>query len=78
MLRTTLVVASMRGGGAERVVSHMANYWARKGWPVTVLTLSHGPESPSYALDPRVDPPRHAVLEVGAPPDPGRARCCAR
>jgi glycosyltransferase involved in cell wall biosynthesis len=54
MLRTTLVVSSMHGGGAERVVSLMANYWAGKGWPVTVLTLHHGPESLSYALDPRV------------------------
>jgi glycosyltransferase involved in cell wall biosynthesis len=54
VLRTTLVVSSMRGGGAERVLSRMANYWAEKGWPITVLTLFHGPESPSYALDPRV------------------------
>jgi GalNAc-alpha-(1->4)-GalNAc-alpha-(1->3)-diNAcBac-PP-undecaprenol alpha-1,4-N-acetyl-D-galactosaminyltransferase len=54
VLRTTLVVSSMRGGGSERVLSRMANYWADKGWSVTVLTLYHGPQSPSYALHPLV------------------------
>ncbi|HEX5732697.1 MAG TPA: glycosyltransferase family 4 protein [Blastocatellia bacterium] len=50
----TLVISTLRGGGAERVVSNMANYWARKGWPVTVLTVAHGSESPYYNLDPQV------------------------
>jgi GalNAc-alpha-(1->4)-GalNAc-alpha-(1->3)-diNAcBac-PP-undecaprenol alpha-1,4-N-acetyl-D-galactosaminyltransferase len=74
VLRTTLVVASMRGGGAERVLSRMANFWAGKGWPITVLTLYHGPESPSYALDPRVrhhdmrfsKQARHPIPNAGA------------
>jgi GalNAc-alpha-(1->4)-GalNAc-alpha-(1->3)-diNAcBac-PP-undecaprenol alpha-1,4-N-acetyl-D-galactosaminyltransferase len=54
VLRTTLVVSSMRGGGAERVVSRLANYWAEKGWPTTVLTVAQGAEPPSYSLHPRV------------------------
>jgi GalNAc-alpha-(1->4)-GalNAc-alpha-(1->3)-diNAcBac-PP-undecaprenol alpha-1,4-N-acetyl-D-galactosaminyltransferase len=53
-MRMTLVISTLRGGGAERVVSNMANYWVRKGWPVTVLTICHGPEAPCYRLDPRV------------------------
>lgn len=53
-MRMTLVISTLRGGGAERVVSNMANYWIRKGWPVTVLTITHGHESPSYHLDPQV------------------------
>jgi glycosyltransferase involved in cell wall biosynthesis len=53
-MRATLVISSMRGGGSERVVSHMANYWARRGWPITILTISHGHDAPSYQLDPRV------------------------
>src|SRR5262245_11669671 len=53
-MRATLVISSMRGGGSERVVSHMANYWARRGWPITILTISHGHDAPSYRLDPRV------------------------
>lgn len=53
-MRMTLVISTLRGGGAERVVSNMANYWARKGWHVTVLTIAHGNESPYYELDPQV------------------------
>lgn len=53
-MRMTLVISTLRGGGAERVVSNMANYWVRKGWPVTVLTNCHGPEAPCYRLDSHV------------------------
>ena len=53
-MRMTLVISTLRGGGAERVVSNMANYWVRKGWPVTVLTHCHGPEAPCYRLHPHV------------------------
>ena len=53
-MRVTLVISTLRGGGAERVVSNMANYWAQKGWPVTVLTIFHGPGAPCYPLDPQV------------------------
>jgi glycosyltransferase involved in cell wall biosynthesis len=48
--RVTLTIASLGGGGAERVLSRMAGYWARKGWPVTVITLS-GTGSDAYALN---------------------------
>jgi glycosyltransferase involved in cell wall biosynthesis len=52
----------------------MANYWARKGWPVTVLTIAHGQEAPYYQLDPRVVHcdmgfyryARHAIPNAGA------------
>ncbi len=53
-MRMTLVISTLRGGGAERVISNMANYWASKGWPVTVLTIAHGQEPPYYQLDPQV------------------------
>jgi len=53
-MRVTLVISSMRGGGSERVVSHMANHWARQGWPITILTICHGLDAPCYPLDPRV------------------------
>lgn len=38
-----LVTGSLEGGGAERVLSDMANYWTRKGLNVTYATWA-GPE----------------------------------
>ena len=49
-----LVIGSLEGGGAERQMSDMANYWAAKGWKVVLATWS-GPEVVDfYPLDPRV------------------------
>jgi glycosyltransferase involved in cell wall biosynthesis len=53
-MRITLVISSLGGGGAERVVTNMANYWASRGRATTVLTVSHGPRPPAYALHPQV------------------------
>ena len=30
----------MGSGGAERVSANLANYWATKGWDITIVTLS--------------------------------------
>lgn len=30
----------MSGGGAERVVANLANEWAKRGWEITVITLT--------------------------------------
>src|ERR1041385_8984842 len=51
-MRLTLVISSMSTGGAERTMACLANAWAGKGWPVTLLTLDSGPSF--YQLDPRV------------------------
>ncbi len=53
-MRITFVISSLGGGGAERVVSNMANYWVNKDWEVTILTLFHGRKPFSYDLHPRV------------------------
>jgi glycosyltransferase involved in cell wall biosynthesis len=54
-MRITLVISTLSGGGAERVATNMANYWAAKGWEVTILTTSSGSESSCYDLHPRVN-----------------------
>jgi len=47
------VISSLGAGGAERVMSNMANYWAGKGWTVTLITLG-GKNADFYHLDEQV------------------------
>jgi GalNAc-alpha-(1->4)-GalNAc-alpha-(1->3)-diNAcBac-PP-undecaprenol alpha-1,4-N-acetyl-D-galactosaminyltransferase len=49
-----VVISMLSGGGAERVATNMANYWAAKGWEVTILTTDFGGEPSTYGLHPRV------------------------
>lgn len=36
------------------MLSNMSNYWADKGWQITILTLFHGQQPVSYNLHPQV------------------------
>ena len=52
-MRITLIITSLEAGGAQRVMTVMANYWAERGEDVTIITLS--PESNDwYKLHHRV------------------------
>lgn len=54
-MRLTLVISSLGAGGAERVMSIMANYWvSQKDWHITLLTLHNETIPPFYSLDVRV------------------------
>lgn len=49
-----LVIASLQGGGAERQMSDMANYWAARDWKVILATWSPLDIADFYPLDARV------------------------
>lgn len=52
-MRIVLVIPSLRSGGAERVLSTMANYWVDHGNDITLITVD-SQNNDFYALDPRI------------------------
>lgn len=60
-MRLALTISSLRPGGAERVLSVLANAWGARGHEVTILTFDDGSEPPFYALGPGV---RHRPLAL--------------
>lgn len=53
-MRVTLIISTLACGGAQRVMSLMANYWAQKEWQVTLLSLDDASSPPFFELDSRV------------------------
>ncbi len=52
----TFLIASLAGGGAEKVLADLANVYAKKGLKVRVVTLDDAAVRPdAYLLDPEVD-----------------------
>jgi len=49
-----LVTGSLQGGGAERVMSDMANYWVNRDWRVTLATWGGSEIKDFYSLVPNV------------------------
>ena len=52
-MKIVFVISSMGSGGAERVISNMANYWAGNSWSVTLITLEEKNKY-FYNLDKRI------------------------
>ena len=48
-----IFIHSLSSGGAERVTANLANYWAERGWQITIVTLA-SKELDFYSLHPTV------------------------
>jgi glycosyltransferase involved in cell wall biosynthesis len=52
--RITVVISSLSIGGAERVITELANDWVGRGWEITIVHFSIPGTPPYFPLDPRV------------------------
>ena len=39
-MKVLFFIYSLGSGGAERVTANLANYWAKKGWQITIVTTA--------------------------------------
>ncbi len=53
-MKIALVIPSLGCGGAERVISVLANAWVRRGNQIVLLTFDDGTDPPFYPLEPRI------------------------
>ncbi len=52
--RIAMFIMSLQPGGAERAMVNLANYWAKKGHNVTLVTLASPLEKPFYSISKNV------------------------
>jgi GalNAc-alpha-(1->4)-GalNAc-alpha-(1->3)-diNAcBac-PP-undecaprenol alpha-1,4-N-acetyl-D-galactosaminyltransferase len=53
-MKVILVIGTLDCGGAERIATTSANFWAATGWAVTILTTQYAGQRPCYDLHPYV------------------------
>ena len=67
-MRVTFAIPSLGSGGAERVLTILANTWASKGWEVTIISLNNPAWESFYAVDERIRWVRLGLLIEAANP----------
>lgn len=60
--KVAIILSGLGAGGTERVANIMANHWAARGWPVTVVTLDPPGTASYYPFHPRV-----TIRHLGVP-----------
>ena len=58
-MKLLFFLSSLECGGAQRVGVTLCNYWAARGWDVTLATFDDGSQPPFFRPEPRV---RHVAL----------------
>ncbi|HQS83348.1 MAG: hypothetical protein B7Y25_00305 [Alphaproteobacteria bacterium 16-39-46] len=53
-MHLTLIVSSLNSGGAQRVLSNLANYWSSQGHQISLITLDHPKTTPFYPLNSKI------------------------
>ncbi len=54
-MHIALVILTLGPGGAERVLSNLANAWVKEGHSITLITLEHPSQKPFYPLSPKIN-----------------------
>jgi GalNAc-alpha-(1->4)-GalNAc-alpha-(1->3)-diNAcBac-PP-undecaprenol alpha-1,4-N-acetyl-D-galactosaminyltransferase len=49
-----VVISSLHGGGAERNVAELANFWSKRGWDVCIATFTDASDADFYVVLPKV------------------------
>jgi len=53
-MHLALIISSLNPGGAERIISELANVWITKGYKVSLITFSSASTIPFYPLHPNI------------------------
>lgn len=54
-MHIALVISSLDSGGAERILSGLANYWVKAGHKITIVTLAQPKIAPFYPLEQNIN-----------------------
>ena len=71
MKQVVLVISTLGAGGAERVISTLANWWSEHGCKVYLITIGDFSTKPFYELHSEVE--RHGLGMTGESRDPWSA-----
>ena len=67
-MRVTFAIPSLGSGGAERVLTILANTWASQGWEVTIISLNNKDWDSFFEVDRRIRWVRLGLLKEAANP----------